>query len=196
MRIDFTNKIVFLANTKVASSSFETALVNHASQIGRIDGHPSIKHLNLKQYLDIATILGTQKFLTACVIRHPLDKVLSWYSYRARPALHGKPRYTGNMTLAEFIACAPEQEIDDRYFVYDRSRGKQVDLIFKYDEIEKFIKWLQGVYGPDFSLPRKNVSPKKKAIDSAELELARERFSEAVAWYETLRTTDGTSSGN
>lgn len=187
MRIDFAKKIVFLSNSKVASSSVEQALSDHVRQMGRIDGHPSIKHIKLRRYLQMAPFLRTEGFTTVCVIRHPASKALSWYKFRSRPGLKGSPRYAGDMSFADFVQVVPEAEVDDRDFVYAPEAEARVDRVYKYEDFDRYIAYLRSLYGDGFELPKKNVSPKLETpIDLAP---AHERFAEAIAWYEGFDTT-------
>ncbi|WP_238365173.1 hypothetical protein [Mesobacterium pallidum] len=187
MRIDFAKKFVFLSNSKVASSSVEAALDKHVRQLGRIDGHPSIKHIKFPRYLELAPILRTEGFTTVCMIRHPASKALSWYKFRSRKGLAGSPRYAGDLSFAEFVAQVPAREVDDRDFIFAPDAGARVDRVYKYEEMDVFVAYLRSLYGDAFTLPKKNVSrPLAAPIDLAP---AQDRFAEAIAWYQGFDAT-------
>jgi len=184
MRIDYKNKIVFLANTKVASTSLEHALFAPGRQMGRIDGHPGIKHLNFSEFLRIRHVVRASNFKTICVVRHPIEKAKSWYKYRSRDELDGKPRSTKGITLETFLKNIPEKDFDDRLFCHDVESGNKVDLIFKYENIEVMVGFLQKIYGDSFQLKHKNKSP-QLLLDDVSSDTIK-RFQDAVDWYDSI----------
>ncbi|MBO9477368.1 hypothetical protein J7382_07470 [Shimia sp. R11_0] len=187
MRIDYTRKIVFLANTKVASTSLEAALMRVGSTLGRIDGHSTLKHINYRGYEQIQNTIGTKGFKTICVIRHPLSKAMSWYKYRSRPELDGQPRSTKGKTFAEFVSSVNLNEIDDRLFINGADGQPGVDYVFKYERLGVLEDWLKSIYGDAFAMPESNVSPSLSFdVDTSSF---IKRFGDVVDWYESVPDT-------
>ena len=161
-------------------------------RFANIGGEPSLKHLNFKKFTRLAPILNMQDFTTVCVIRHPLSRLDSWFRYRSRPKLKGKPKYSGDMTLSEFAQTINPNEIDDRMFIYGRSADRCVDLVFRYEALGDFEAWLQSIYGPEFALGQHNVSPKRNDSEVDDLASYRARFSDIIDWYESLEVDPAT----
>lgn len=183
MIIDYANELVFLSNTKVASTSLEAALLS-GRRMGKIDGHPSLKHISFSDYRRIMYVLKTGRFKTLCVVRHPVEKAKSWYKYRSRDKLVGSPRSTKGIPLETFLSTILEPEFDDRHFVYDEKSGTSVDYIFKYEHLDKLENFLKSLYGDTFRLEHKNKSPEIALDDIPPATL--KRFQNAVDWYATL----------
>lgn len=184
MKIDYKNKIVFLANTKVASTSLEHALRGPDRKMGKIGGYPDIKHLNFSEFLKIKHVIRASNFKTICVVRHPIDKAKSWYRYRSRDELDGKPRSTKGVPLETFLRNIPAKDFDDRLFSYDEESGKSVDLIFKYEHLDIMIDFLRKIYGDAFQLEHKNKSP-ELALGDVSSDTTK-RFQDAVDWYQSI----------
>ena len=185
MRIDYENKIVFLQNSKVASSSLEHAMNQSDHRFAIIGGAPALKHLNYRKFQKLAPILQLEDFTTVCVIRHPLGLLDSWFRYLGRDTMKNTAKYTGNMTLAEYVASRKPTAFDDRSFIYGRN-GQCVDLVFRYEALNDFEAWLQAMYGPTLTLGHYNVSPTRNDTRALDLQDHRDRFIDAISWYEGL----------
>ena len=196
MIIDYQNKIVFLSNTKVASSTMEFVIKENGKRIGSLSGASRLKHLNFSQFLKICDGLNVSAFETICAIRHPLDKARSWYKYRSRPDIKNQKNKISGKSFGEFLLECIEQKdqpndlfgICDSSFVTDMETGRMVDVIYKYDNIEALWKFLGDLYGEDIEVPIKNASP---VIELGEYEehLAqfREAFADEIFWYENVQ---------
>lgn len=76
MIVDYKNKLVFIANSKTASTSIEESLMK-LPYCGHIGGRPSLKHMSFKTFQEIKKPLGVESFITWCVVRHPIEKLIS-----------------------------------------------------------------------------------------------------------------------
>lgn len=188
MIIDYENHLVFLANRKVGSTSLEAALRKQKGT-GILTGRPILKHTTFANYLKMREGLQTETFQTVAVIRHPTSKAISWYRYRARDELKGKPQYTGDMSFVEFLNTHARPLMDqilDSSFVVDESSGRMVDKLFKYEDYDKFRAFLTSLYGPGFELRNLNVSPEVQEEFAEGEKLCAELFADEIAWYENL----------
>ena len=191
MRLDYDNKLAFLQNTKVASSSLDHAMDKAQHRFAKISGSPELKHLNYKKFQRLAPLFDFGDFTTVCVIRHPLGLLNSWFRYRARPQMKDNPKYTGNMSLEEFAETINPNILDDRGFITGR-HGRCVDMVFRYEALGDFETWLQSLYGSKFVLGQHNVSPKRTDTEEAQLDQFRPKFQEVIRWYETLQVDPAT----
>lgn len=146
-------------------------------------GDPRLKHLSYQDYtqsvLPLLQAKGFDDIQMFAVIRHPLDWVRSWYTYRARDVLaspeHPNHRhYTGNLSFDDFaqrvVSDSPKSMASIRsqaHFVLDKDGNVGVDALFTMNNLaEKLPAFLsdRGVknLGP---LPTKNSSAKKAHAD-------------------------------
>ncbi len=190
MLLDLSSNLVYLANTKVASTATESTLAAFP-QVRKFGGSPQAKHLNLCQFIEIRHELGATHCLTCCIIRHPVEKFISWFNYRSRPAIVGKERYLGDQTLDQHIANATAGDwgaADDRRFIY--AGGYTADIVFKYEKLFEFNCFLRALYDSQLILPRKNVSPIASIPSAAQRQLISDRLADAVHWYDLFKADD------
>ena len=192
MIIDFRNKLVFLATTKVASSSLQLAFTK-VPLTGKLAGHPRLKHIDYRTYLKIAGPLRLTRFSTVAPVRHPFDKAVSWYKFRSRESARGRQRFTGTRCFSEFIQSLSKAEVRlicDRRFVTDPKTNRQVDYIIKYEDIQQLFNFLRELYGGKFFIEKRNVSPDITSnFEEARSEF-EQRFESEVKWYNDLQTSD------
>lgn len=194
MLIFWKKKLVFLANTKTGSTSIEMALESlaHVS----IQRPPALKHTSATRYRRfvapyLETSAGGGGFETVALIRDPIDWLGSWYRYRLREGLPIPANRTGEESFASF---AEAYLSDDRpafarlgsqaKFLTDREGKLAVDHLFRYEEIDHFLEFLEDRLGCEITLPHLNVSPEAPTELSAELEARlRERLAEDYALH-------------
>lgn len=103
---------------------------------------------------------------TVAVLREPLERMQSWYRYRRRPALVGKPASTHNVSFEEFILAylegtnRPMANVgrQDR-FVGWNGRSARVDHLFDYAQLELLEAFFSERTGDRLTLPEKNKTP-------------------------------------
>ena len=72
-----------------------------------ISNPPDLKHAPVYRYNRFIRpmfekVCGT-KLETLAVMRHPVDWLGSWYRYRRRPFMKGRPNSTHEVTFDEFV---------------------------------------------------------------------------------------------
>lgn len=144
MIIDYKNKLVFIANSKSASTSIEESLMKF-SYCGHIGGCPSLKHMSFKTFQEIKKPLGIEKFITWCLVRNPIEKLVSWYNYRSRKSIKDTERYTGDKTFLEFLNSLSSKNIHEYHDVSNihDNNNNAVDIVFDYSntsELQKFLR--------------------------------------------------------
>ncbi len=166
MIISIERNFAFLAMTKAASTSIETVLSPHADVIFQQDSR--FKHMSARKFRRFMQPylrnMGHDSIETHCVFRDPIDWLHSWYCYRARPGIIGKPESTAKVTFEKFVIdylAKPEQSKGigrPARFVTDRNGELIVDHIFLYDDLPKFIDFLENRFDTKLELPKLNVS--------------------------------------
>ena len=125
-------------------------------------------------------------------MREPTDWLGSWYRYRQRDeADAGKS--TRGMSFDEFVRawCSdPRPDFADvgsqAKFLRPR-QGVGVDRLFRYEEIDGFVRFLEDRLDCEITLPRLNVSPAGTTeLTPATAALLREVAAEDFALYATL----------
>jgi Sulfotransferase family len=180
MMISLAHKLAFLCVPKCGSTSVERVLKNNCEIL--FQGHPSVKHINVRQYeLLIRPLLRmadpTNKIETFCIIRDPVDRLRSWYDYQTRPELAnpkhpGHARYTGNIDFNHFIESYLSDErpqyacIGTQHEFLSLANGKiGVDRIFRLDQMKLVAEFLSNKLGNRVKIPQINRStPMNKVV--------------------------------
>ena len=99
-------------------------------------------------------------------MREPISWLGSWYRYRRRPFLNGKPTSTAGISFEDFVLAyiAPEQapfaNVGSQFrFLEPRPNGTQVDHLFAYENQEPLIEFLQQRLNQTLRIPVTNMSP-------------------------------------
>lgn len=190
MIIDYKNKLIFIATTKTASTSIEKCL-SPLGYTGWIGGQAGLKHTTLMRLDKIREPLGLDGFKTWCIVRHPVDKLISWFNFRSRPDIKNQPRYLGDKSFSEFLDTLTEKDkraTNDTLSVCSKN-GICADIIFALPDADEWRGFLKTMYHID-EVPRENVSKdygKKYNPTDAELDRARELLAHEIAQYEVLK---------
>ena len=199
MLIGIERKFVFVANTKTASTSIETALAP-VSEIA-LKGTPQRKHMTLHAAIEAHPEIFTQPgqwprfFFKFGVMRDPLDWISSWFRYRSSNKVDS-PLPAG-MSFAEFW----EQQdwnfrhADGRPFLqremFCGPQGRVLaDVIIPYPRLGEMFGTVCDGLGVQRPLPRENVSKKREAgpiPETLQREL-RAFYAEDYALWERLDT--------
>ena len=195
MRISTIYGFAFLCMPKCASTSIEAALTPYCDLITK-KGTTSLKHTNYRQYSEyiepyLDRVEGV-KPETVCLMREPIDWLHSWYRYRKREKMRGKPRSTADMSFSKFCELYLEGKIKlggQFNFLKNENGEVGMDRIFRYERLDIVQKYFENKIGEKIVLPVYNVSPKEvlELDDSIEKRL-RELFRED---YEVYLSLDG-----
>ncbi len=128
------------------------------------------RHIGLRQYRRVwaeplAQDLG-RRAETLCVVRDPLDRAESWFRYRQRPQVAGKPVSTRGMSFADFLTdCLsdtppPHARIGNQARFAGVVRGRPgVDHVFDYRRLDLLAGFLSDRMGVPLALEPHNLSP-------------------------------------
>ena len=190
MIIDYKNKLIFVATTKTASTSIEKCL-SPLGYTGLIGGKADLKHSSLKVLNSIRKPLKIDDFTTWCIVRHPVEKLISWYNFRSRPQIKNKARYLGDKSFTDFLDTMTKKDrrdANDSLFVRTKN-GQCVDIMFALPDVVEWKGFLKTVYGIT-EVPRENVTKdygQKYNPTDDELSHARELLADEIAQYEALK---------
>ena len=199
MLVFWDARLAFLATPKTGSTAIAAALESLAAV--SIQRPPVLKHTTVHRfrrfvgpYLQAAS--KTDWTLVA-LMREPRDWLSSWYRFRQREEIESS-RSTRAMSFDDFVRgwCSdPRPDFADvgsqGRFLRPR-QGQGVDRLFRYEEIDTFVHFLEERLGCEIILPRLNVSPPGLTDLSPQTEaLLREAAAEDFALYETLVHPEG-----
>lgn len=177
MLVFWKARLVLLAVPKTGTSAYEAALAPHAALVVR--DPPQLKHAPVYRYnrffRPMLEKMGADRMDVMAVIREPVSWLGSWYRYRQRPFLDGRPTSTKGMSFDAFCTdyCRttrpPHADVGSQAkFVEPRPNGTAVTHLFKYENQAGLIGFLEDRLQVTLDLPRTNVSP------GADLALASE----------------------
>ncbi len=140
----------------------------------------------------LSTAAG-EEFSVTALMREPRDWLGSWYRYRQRDDMSNPARSTKDMTFDEFVIAYCSDNPPEFANVGSQARflhpknGKGVDHLFRYDQIDHFVEFLEDRLGCEIILPRLNVSPSGETNLSAKTERKLQNFAaNDFALYQSL----------
>ncbi len=196
MLVFWKPKLVFLAQPKTGTTAIAAALESLAAV--SIPRPPVLKHTTVHRYHRfIHPFLEDTSggpFEVVAMIREPRDWLGSWYRYRQRDALADEQESTLGMTFETFVQAYCREKRPEFASIGSQERflrprqGKWLDKLFRYEDIDAFVHYLEEKLDCEISLPRLNVSPPGRLELSAETEkLLRQFAAKDYAMYETLQ---------
>lgn len=195
MLVFWKPKLVFLATPKTGTTAIEAALESMAAL--SIVRPPPLKHTSvqryhrfLRPYLEDA---ADCRFTVVALMREPLDWLGSWYRYRQRDGIANPKKSTKDVTFDEFIQayCRPDRpefaDVGSQARFLRAGEGRWVDRLFRYEDIEQFVQFLEEQLNCEILLPHLNVSPAGSLeISAATEDLLRKFAVKDFAMYRTL----------
>ncbi|MEM8582048.1 MAG: gamma-glutamyl kinase [Pseudomonadota bacterium] len=181
MLVFHNQALVILSIPKTGNTALESALAPHASLA--VLGPPDVRHMPWRVYRNSwVRFLEAQfgrKFETLAVVRDPLDRMRSWYRYRARPQFDGSKMSTAEMSFDAFIDASLQENPPPvaRIWTQDKFVSSKVDEVrvthlFDYAQMDQLVRWLSDKLAREITLSRENVSPSRPTPLSPSLESA------------------------
>jgi len=170
MLVFWAEKLVVLAVPKTGTTAIQGALAPRASMVLR--DPPQLKHSPVYRYRRFLQPLfaqggGQEDMETFALVRNPIDWLGSWYRYRHRDELVGRPNSTRDVTFDDFVTeytkgnPAPFANIGSQakfLTLGDKSVG--VTHLYQYEAMDKALAFLcERLNRDEIALNRKNVSP-------------------------------------
>ena len=137
------HKLVFLSVPKTGTTAWQAALGPHASMV--ISDPPELKHAPVFRYNRffrpaLEKFIGEDLHVIA-VIREPIDWLGSWYRYRQRPFLRGRPTGTHDLSFDTFVQGyvqgkqpRPANVGSQSKFLEPQKNGTAATHLFRYDD--------------------------------------------------------------
>ncbi|MFD1196222.1 gamma-glutamyl kinase [Seohaeicola saemankumensis] len=169
MLVFWKQGLVFLSVPKTGTTAWEEALAPHAS-IAVLDP-PELKHAPLYRYNRFFRPMfekacKTDTVETLAVMREPISWLGSWYRFRRRPFMQGKPNATFDVSFDDFVTAYMQKETpgfanvgSQARFLEPRPNGTAVDHLFRYEDQAGLLRFLEARLDMRIVLPRSNVSP-------------------------------------
>lgn len=169
MLVFFDKKLVIFATTKTGSTALHGALSPKASMSFR--NPPAVKHASVQKYQRILKPtfmeLGAPSDLeTFALIRHPIEWLSSWFRYRCRDKLIGKPNSTRDVTFNDFVleymkdSPRPFADIGSQSkFLIGTNSELGIDHLYQYEANKRFLQFLRDRLDTTIETKRRNVSP-------------------------------------
>lgn len=181
MLIFWDQRLVFLATPKAGSTAVEVALEPLASV--RLQRPAPLKHMTAADYrATLAPWLAAQTgedFTAVALMREPIGWLRSWYRFRSRDDFED-PAHP--MEGRSFEAFARDYMTEPRpahaeigsqaAHLCDAAGRPLADRIFRYEEIDSFVQFLEDRLDCAITLPRVNVPPAADTELSAATEAA------------------------
>lgn len=196
MLVFYRAKLAFLSVPKTGTTAYEAALRDHADLV--ISDPPMLKHAPVYRYNRFVRPM----FLKVCdtelevmaVMREPVSWLGSWWRYRQRPFMEGKPNATHGISFDEFVLAYMKGQKPDFAdvgsqfkFLESQPNGTGVTHLFRYEDQARLQSFLSDRLGVTFDLTRENVSPSVPLELSAEVEdRYRRKFPEEFELYDSI----------
>ncbi|MDR9486254.1 MULTISPECIES: sulfotransferase family 2 domain-containing protein [Sediminimonas] len=169
MLVFWKQRLVFLSVPKTGTTAFEAVLAPMASMA--ILEPPELKHAPVYRYNRFFRPMfekacKTDDMETLAVMREPISWLGSWYRFRRRPFMRGRPNATFDITFDEFVEGYMDNPRpgfanvgSQAKFLEPRPNGTRVTHLFRYEDQPSLIAFLQERLDATLDLPRLNVSP-------------------------------------
>ncbi len=189
-------RLVFLAMPKTGSTAYEAALAPHAALV--VSHPPEIKHAPVFRYNRYFRPM-IERFVAAdvdvlAVMREPISWLGSWYRYRQRPAVAGRPTSTQGISFDSFVSafCASDPPEFARVgtqskFLEPQRNGTRVTHLFRYEDQVGLIHFLETRLDTRLEFAAMNCSPVAPTPLSASTEARlRHKFAADFRLWESI----------
>lgn len=194
MLIFWEPRLVFLATPKAGSTAIEAALEPLAAV--SVQRPAALKHVDIatfgahvRPWLE-ATAGGP--FTTVALMREPVDWLRSWYRFKLRDDHEDPEHRMEGVSFARFARDYARADGPQTLNMLPQHRflshqGRPVDRIFRYEDMQRFVDFLEDQLDCAISLPRINVPPTVAVdLDAADEQALRQAMAPDIALYETI----------
>ena len=192
----YNERLVFLAVPKTGSTAYQSALGARADIVVR--DPPELKHAPVYRYNRFFRPMFEKvcdvEMETVAVMREPISWLGSWFRYRQRPFMTGKPNSTQGISFDDFVLAYLKGDkpgfanVGSQFkFLEPRPNGTKVTHLFRYEDPERLNRFLEDRLSVKLELGRENVSPAMDLQLSASVaERYRRKCSEEFDLYGSL----------
>lgn len=196
MLVFVNERLAFLSVPKTGTTAYEKALAPRADMVLR--NPPSLKHTGVYRYNRFFRpmfdrVCDAEMELMA-VMREPVSWLGSWWRYRQRSFLQGKPRSTEGVSFDDFVLAylkgkkpAFADVGSQANFLAPHPNGCRITHLFRYEDQPKLQKFLEERLDVKLSLGRENVSPEVPMVLSPQIEeRLRRKCAEEFDLYDSI----------
>ena len=188
--------LVVFAVPKTGSVSIETAFAPHFDMV--MSKNPNLKHMPVRTYEASLQNFVTRKVAKnpekIAVVREPLDWILSWWRYRMRPEIDGKPNSTKGVSADDFILSYMSDEPatyanvgSQHAFLHNKAGELGVDRLFRFDDLSALVSYLNMRLRVEVTIAHLNASPANDRGVSPDVADAYRRYAaKEYALYESV----------
>lgn len=196
MLVFFKERLAFLSVPKTGTTAYEAALAPRADMV--ISEPPMLKHAPVYRYNRFIRPM----FLKVCdaelelmaVMREPVSWLGSWYRYRQRPFMQGKPNSTFGISFDDFVLAYMKGDKpgfadvgSQLNFLKSQPNGTGITHYFRYEDQPQLQAFLKDRLDVDLTLTRENVSPEMPLNLSADVEMRfKRKFADEFTLYESI----------
>ena len=179
MLVFFKERLVLFSVPKTGTTALQTALRDRAEIV--IANPPELKHTPLYRYNQFFKPMFSEvsgvKLETMAVVREPIDWLGSWYRYRRRHYMKGRPNSTHEISFDDFVLAYMESPRpgfanvgSQERFLRPPNGSAPVTHLFKYDSMHLAVRYLEERLSIELDLKRENTSPEMSWHLSPEVE--------------------------
>ncbi len=196
MLVFFKERLAFLSVPKTGTTAYEAALAPRADMV--ISEPPMLKHAPVYRYNRFIRpmflkVCDTELELMA-VMREPVSWLGSWYRYRQRPFMQGKPNSTFDISFDDFILAYMKGDKpgfadvgSQLNFMKSQPNGTSITHYFKYEDQPRLQAFLKERLDVELNLTRENVSPQMTLELSPDVEARfKRKFSDEYDLYHSI----------
>jgi hypothetical protein len=178
MLVFFDERLVLLSVPKTGTTAYQSALRDRADIV--VANPPELKHAPLYRYNRFFRPMFEKvcdaEMETIAVMREPISWLGSWYRYRQRPFMEGKPNSTHGISFDDFVRAYLRGDKpgfanvgSQAKFLEPRPNGTAVTHLFRYEDPDQLKTFVQERLKVNLSLQRENVSPERPIQLSADI---------------------------
>ncbi|GAB1363804.1 hypothetical protein MASR1M32_30400 [Rhodobacter sp.] len=166
MLVFWEARLAFLATPKTGSTAIAAALESLAAV--SIQRPPVLKHTTVHRYRRFVgpylEAASKADWTVVAMMREPRDWLGSWYRFRQREGTE-EDKSTLGMSFDDFVRAwcddprPPFADVGSQERFLRPRQGQGVDRLFRYEEIDTFVHFLEDRLDCEIILPRLNVSP-------------------------------------
>jgi hypothetical protein len=186
---------VFLSMPKAGSTALQRHFSRHAQILFRQP--PGMKHMSAATFENVMAPWlerfghPRSSYETVCLVRHPVDRAVSWWRYRSRPEASAE-KSTGDTSFAQFAEQLVSGEVPlgtAWNFVTTLDGRVLVDRRYRYEHLAEAADWMAerlDIAPP--ALDPTNVSPARDVqVDPGVRAMLEAHYADDVRLYEGSR---------
>ena len=173
MLVFYKERLAFLSVPKTGTTAYEAALAPRADMV--ISEPPMLKHAPVYRYNRFIRPMFERvcdvELEVMAVMREPVSWLGSWYRYRQRPFMAGKPNSTHGISFDDFVLAYMKgnkpgfADVGSQFqFMKSQPNGTGVTHFFRYEDQPRLKSFLEDRLKLELVLSRENESPKMDLV--------------------------------